>query len=163
MFLLQDTPSKETLASFAARYPQLQPAALGSCIAILRTGRELQRVFDRFLSAKGLSQGRFLTLIVLNRTPESPTTPSTLAEKVGVTRATMTGLIDGLTRDGFVDRVPHPTDRRKVHVQLSTSGQQRLEDILPDYYARIASIAAVLSPDEQVQLSALLQKIEGSL
>ncbi|MEE8542024.1 MAG: MarR family transcriptional regulator, partial [Desulfobacterales bacterium] len=114
MFFLKDLPTDKTLSEFAKRYPDLDPSALKTCVVLLRTGSDLLTAFETILGKHGLSQGRFLTLIVLNRTPKKAINPSTLAEKVGVKRATMTGLLDGLEQKGMVKRLAHPEDRRKV-------------------------------------------------
>ena len=50
---------------------------------------------------------------LLNRTPDEGQSPFDLARQSGVTRATMTGLVDGLERDGLVTRDRCPTDRRR--------------------------------------------------
>ena len=39
---------------------------------------------------------------------DKPLTPAELAERTGVTRATITGLVDTLERAGLVTRTPHP-------------------------------------------------------
>lgn len=163
MFLLQDIPTPETLSEFASRYPELDPSALRTCILLLQTGRDLQGEFDGFLAQHKLSQGRFLTLVVMHRTPNSPTNPSDLAAKVGVKPASMTGLLDGLEREKLVERVPHPTDRRKVNVRLGANGKALLDAILPDYYAHIASLTADLSLDEQALLRRLLGKVSSRI
>lgn len=163
MFLLQDIPTPETLSAFSARYPELDPSALRTCILLLQTGRGLQAEFDGFLAQHGLSQGRFLTLVVMHRTPETPANPSDLATKIGVKPASMTGLLDGLEREQLVERVPHPTDRRKVNVQLGAKGKALLDAILPSYYTHIASLTADLSAEEQALLAGLLAKVSARL
>lgn len=163
MFLLQDIPTPETLLALSSRYPALDPAALRTCILLLQTGRALQAEFDGFLAKHGLSQGRFLTLVVMHRTPETPANPSDLAAKVGVKPASMTGLLDGLEREGLVERVPHPSDRRKVNVRLGAKGKARLDAILPSYYAHIASLTADITTEEQVVLARLLSKVSARI
>ncbi len=161
MFLLQDIPTPQTLSEFSTRYPALDISALRTCIHLLQTGRELQGEFDQFLANHGLSQGRFLTLVVMHRTPDTPANPSELAAKVGVKPASMTTLLDGLEREGLVERVPHPTDRRKVNVRLASTGKTWLDKILPGYYAHIASLTANLSADEHEILERLLAKVSS--
>ena len=53
-----------------------------------------------------------------------------LADAVGVTPRTMTGLIDGLRATGFVVRTPDPEDRRAQRVELPSS--MRSLDIAED-------------------------------
>ena len=91
MFYLKDLPIDKTLGEFSRRYPNMNPSALKTCAVLLRTGSDLLTAFEKILGDHGLSQGRFLALIVMNRTPDEEINPSTLAEKVGVKRATMTG------------------------------------------------------------------------
>ena len=114
MFFLKDLPTDRKMREFTAHFPNMNPSALKTCTELMRTGSDILGTFERVLGQIGLSQGRFLTLIVMNRTPSEAINPSTLADKLGVTRATMTGLIDGLRKEGLVERQIHPEDRRKV-------------------------------------------------
>jgi len=163
MFYLKDLPTDRTLEEFAKRYPELDPSALKTCAILLRTGSDLLTAFETILGKHGLSQGRFLTLIVMNREPDEEINPSSLAEKVGVTRATMTGLLDGLERKGLVKRRAHPGDRRKVSIRLTETGRQVLDEMLPDYYSRIAKLMAKLSEKERQELELLLGKVNQGL
>ena len=163
MFYLRDLPTDPTLEEFAKRYPDLDPSALKTCVVLLRTGSDLLTAFETILGKHGLSQGRFLTLIVMNRTPNKAINPSTLAEKVGVKRATMTGLLDGLERKGLVKRLAHPEDRRKVSIRLTDTGRQVLDEMLPDYYSRIAKLMVNLTENERKSLVSLLGKIDQGL
>ncbi len=47
----------------------------------MRTGSELLTAFETILGNHGLSHGRFLTLVVMNRNSDAAASPSTLAEK----------------------------------------------------------------------------------
>ncbi len=94
---------------------------------------------------------------------EQCSTPAGLAEKVGVARATMTGLLDTLEKDGVVSRGDDLHDRRTVVVRLTDSGRALLEKMLPDYFATVARIMQPLNAAEQRQLVRLLQKIQQGL
>jgi DNA-binding MarR family transcriptional regulator len=163
MFFLKDLPTEQTLKEIAKRYADLDPSALTTCAALLRTGSDLLTAFETILGRHGLSQGRFLTLIMLNRTPDTAINPSILAEKVGVKRATMTGLLDGLEKNGFVIRLAHSQDRRRVSIQLTDSGKKVLSTMLPDYYSRIAKLMEEVTEEERGQLISLLKKIDQGL
>lgn len=163
MFYLKDLPTDRTLGKFAKRYPDLDSSALKTCVVLLRTGSDLLTTFETLLGKHGLSQRRFLTLIVMNRTPNKAINPSTLAEKVGVKRATMTGLLDGLEREGLVKRLAHPEDRRKVSIRLTDTGLQVLDEMLPDYYSCIAKLMVNLTENERKNLGSLLGKVNQGL
>ena len=99
MFFLKDLPTDQNLDEFSKRYPYMNPSALISCAILMRTGSGLLAALETVLGKHGLSQGRFLTLIVLNRSPDVEVNPSILSEKLGVKKATMTGLLAGLEKD----------------------------------------------------------------
>jgi DNA-binding MarR family transcriptional regulator len=99
----------------------------------------------------------------MNRTPDEEVNPSTLAEKVGVKRATMTGLLDGLEGDGLVERLAHRQDRRKIGVRLTVKGRQVLDEMLPDYYRSIAKLMVNLTEKERLELMSLLGKVNRGL
>jgi MarR family transcriptional repressor of emrRAB len=76
MFFLRDLPSMQTLNELAERYSELDPTAMMTCIAVLRTGSDMMALLEKMLNPYGLSQGGYLTLIVLNRNPQEEISPS---------------------------------------------------------------------------------------
>jgi DNA-binding MarR family transcriptional regulator len=163
MFFLRDLPTDRNLREFSARYPNMNPSALKTCAELMRTGSDLLAAFETILGRSGLSQGRFLTLIVMNRTPDEAITPSILAQKLGVTRATMTGLLDGLQKEGLIARQALAEDRRKVGVHLTAKGRRILDNILPDYYRHFAKLTTYLDEGERQTLISLLKKVNQGL
>ncbi len=163
MFFLKDLPTDRNLREFSERYPNMNPSALKTCTELMRTGSDLLAAFETILSRFGLSQGRFLTLIVMNRTPDEEINPSSLAQKLGVTRATMTGLLDGLEKKGLIERRAHAEDRRKVDVLLTANGCRTLDDILPEYYRHFAKLTVYLDEGERQTLISLLKKMNQGL
>ena len=163
MFFLKDLPTDMPLQEFSRRYPNMNPSALVTCTVLMRTGSDLMAALETVLGRHGMSQGRFLVLIVMNRTPQQEINPSILAEKLGVKRATMTGLLDGLEKDNFIERLADIRDRRKIGVRLTAEGRQVLEKMLPDYYRIMAKLTGSLSEKERETLKTLLAKINSKL
>ena len=163
MFLLQDIPTLNTLTLLKDRYPTLKPSAMRSCLLLLRTGSDLLVLADKLFRKVGLSQGGFLILAVLNRDPEEELTPSELSEKIGVTRATMTGLLDTLAKDGHIQRLQHKGDRRKLVVRLTDKGRKRLDAFLPYYTGELGLLVPNLTEKEQLVLIKLLEKVSRGL
>lgn len=163
MFFLKDLPTDTSLREFSARYPNMNPSALKACTGLMRTGSDLLAALERILGQAGLSQGRLLTLIVMNRPPDESVYPSALAQQLGVTRATMTGLLDGLAKEGLIERRKHEGDRRRVGVVLTTSGRQTVDQILPDYYRQFAKLTTYLDEGERQTLLSLLKKVNQGL
>lgn len=129
----------------------------------MRVATDLSIALDECLSRHGLLQGRWWVLILLMREENLISTPSALAEKAGVTRATMTGLIDGLERDGLVERLLDSQDRRSVSIRLTTAGQVKLDQVMPDYYGRLRNCMADLDESRREQLHLILDQINGNI
>jgi DNA-binding MarR family transcriptional regulator len=174
--LLKDLPRYECLLEAAKEFPDLDPSAAVAFLHLLRTGDEVFALTDRTLAESNISHGRFGVLMLLWRSTQpraaklmgveeftpccGPRTPAELAEAAGVTRATMTGLVDTLERDGFVKREPDTNDRRMMSVRLTPKGDRFLNDFLPGYFKAIASLMAPLTEPERQTLVSLLGKVQ---
>ena len=163
MLQLRDLPTPEILGKFADRYPEADVTAIASFLYLLRVATDLSIALDTCLSKHDLLQGRWWVLILLMREESVTSTPSTLAEKVGVSRATMTGLLDGLEQSGLVTRVFAKEDRRSVKIQLTIAGQAKLDLVMPDYYRRLRQCMQALDEGKRAQLQQLLGLINKGI
>jgi len=171
LLLLKDLPRYECLLEGAKTFPELDPSACEAFLHLLRTSDEVFGVSERYLTENNISQGRFSVLMLLwksGRRGEAgrssacapgPRTPAELADAAGVTRATMTGLIDTLERDGLVRREPDPDDRRMMSVRLTPKAEVFLKQMLPGHFETMARLMAPLSESERKTLVRLLTKV----
>lgn len=159
MLELKDLPTVGVLNKFAERYPDADITAISSFLHLLRVATDLSIALDTCLSKHGLLQGRWWVLILLMREESYTSTPSVLADKAGVTRATMTGLIDGLEQSGLVERVFTKSDRRSVLIHLTEAGQEKLDAVMPDYYQRLRQCMRGLNETQREQLHQMLDLI----
>jgi DNA-binding MarR family transcriptional regulator len=84
-----------------------------------RVQSEATVMFHAIVAAKqGLTATEEKALDLLDRS--GPLTAGELARRTGLAPASVTGLIDRLERKGFVRRVPNPSDRRSVLVEVET-------------------------------------------
>jgi MarR family transcriptional repressor of emrRAB len=163
MFYLRDIPKYEAICQRMQRYPEVDPAAVESSLVLLRVASDMVTALEGYLARNNTSQGRFTVLMVLNRDPSRGLAPSDLARRCGVTRATMTGLLNGLERDGLATREPDHHDRRMATVRLTDEGIRYLDKILPDYYRRTAALMANLAQEEKLLLEKLLWKVNDGI
>lgn len=162
--MMKDLPRYECLRDAAREFPDLDPSATEAFLYLLRCGNEVFRVVDANLAEHELSQGRFGVLMALwgncrREGCQVPLTPAELAERTGVTRATITGLVDTLERDGLVTRTPHPNDRRMMSVGITPRGEQLLHKVLPAHFREMAWLLEPLSESERKTLVRLLTKL----
>jgi DNA-binding MarR family transcriptional regulator len=148
MLQLKDLPDAKVLKKFAERYEDVDSRSVTHFLNILHIGTELAESLDRFLATHGLLQGRWWVLILLMREEDLTSTPSELAEKAGLSRATMSGLINGLLRDGLVARQEDTKDRRSYSIRLTAAGQGKLDEVMPDYYPRVKKMMNAI-PEQQ--------------
>ncbi|HUG13224.1 MAG TPA: MarR family transcriptional regulator [Opitutaceae bacterium] len=159
MLLPRDTPNPEQITALEQRYGCVDGGACETCILLLHTANDVVGAFCTHLAAHEMSQGRFIVLMLLNRDPEKVFMPSQLAEMCSVTKATMTGLIDGLEREGLVARHPSQEDRRAILVGMSQKGVELMDRILPGHFARVAALMQDLTVDERAEFRRLLAKV----
>ena len=93
------------------------------------------------LARDGLSESRAHLLWELGR--RGPSTQQSLARALRVTPRNVTGLVDGLVQTGFVERRPHPSDRRATLVTFTARGER----IAEEYQRGRAQVAELLFAD----------------
>lgn len=159
MLQVKDIPNAEILQKFADRYPQTDINSVMTFLNLLRVGSDLSHGLNRYLAEYDLLQGRWWVLLLLMREDNLSSTPSALAEKAGVSRATMTGLLDGLLREKLISRVHARQDRRQILIRLTALGQAKLDEVMPGYYQRVKHLMQALTETEAIHLMSLLEKI----
>jgi len=159
----REIPSDRTLRELSQQYREADPSAIETLLTLLRTAGEVHTAMDQRFARHDLSHGRFVVLIMLHTTPGGEMCCSDLAESVGVSRATMTGLLDGLERDDLIRRVDHPDDRRRITISLTAGGRRFLDGMLPDHFQAIADLMTNLSEVDRKKLRELLGKIRSSM
>jgi DNA-binding MarR family transcriptional regulator len=158
--LLKALPRYDVFLEETRDFPHLDASACYTFLQLLRTGDELLALDAQVLSSFGTRHGRFNLLMMLKHCAVGKATPADLAEKTGVTRATITGLLDGLEKEGLVERSPDPDNRRSIQVKLTVAGQEFLDRVRPDYCRWFTSVVESLNEEERQQLLALLEKIQ---
>jgi DNA-binding MarR family transcriptional regulator len=159
---LRDTPALDVLNRRGAELGHIDPDSLLAAQDVLRVAKRLLGSFAQAFDAHGLSPGRYAALMALDVQRPSMA-PSQIADRLGVTRATVTGLIDGLLRDGLVSYAPEGTDRRRKAIALTRKGEALIEVVVPDIFERMAAMMSPLSADERRVAVNLLGKVEAGL
>ncbi len=104
----------------------------------------------------GRTAGRFTVLRTIFLSPDRRLTQNEVAAKLNITSATVTFLVDGLQKDGLVDRLTNEADRRSVHVELTEKGLEVCKRLIPEMAHMAASFSDGLSAEEKETLLGLL-------
>ncbi len=132
-----------------------QVDAFQSMSVVTRIARMVLRATDEHCAKLGISQTKLAVLVYLSGEPEQYASPSALAKHCGVTRAAMTGLLDSLEQEGYVERDPDPTDRRALIVRLTATGQQFLDWVVPQDQYEFTELMTALEEPERKKLAEL--------
>lgn len=158
---VKDTPARQLLARGMGG-KDADTAAVADCMQLLRVSKLLLKFFYEQFTAQGISPGKYSVLCELLAAGQ-PLAPSALAGRIGVRRPTITGLLDGLEKQGWVARVADENDRRRQQIKLTASGERFLHKLLPQQYRLMASVITQLDNTERSRLRRILDKMETSL
>jgi DNA-binding MarR family transcriptional regulator len=121
--------------------------------------KRIHRNMERVLAEQGLSHGDWQVLGQLRNSGASACTPGHLSKKLDLSSGATTSRIDRLEREGLLRRLPDPSDRRGVRLELTDTGRERYERAVSVAARRERFFASALEPDEQQQLTGLLRKL----
>jgi DNA-binding MarR family transcriptional regulator len=100
------------------------PARIGQVTpdvrAAIRVLARLARVAEQVCQSTGISLPQYRLLVSISGQPQRA---SELAKRVGVSRPTLTSLVDGLEQGGFLRRAPVPSDRRGIQLIATEAGR----------------------------------------
>ncbi len=156
---LQNLPSQEEIqARVQGLGAEVDVQPLYSNMLFMKVAAELETHFDALLSDYGLSSGRFTLLILLRNHPEG-LKPSELALQLGVTQATISGLLNNLEKLELVSRQTHQSDGRAFVIKLTQKGHETIQDIFPKWYPRLKAFWSVVNGEEKENLNGLLGRM----
>lgn len=145
-------------------YDQTPDGNILATEAAMNTLLTADMLFDRIgrvLRPLGVSATGGLVLGILR--DHGPSSPSNLSQRIIVTRATMTGVLDSLERRGFVGRSPHATDRRSVIIHITPAGLAVLQELRTMVHRYEKAWMSVLPDDDLRAYIAQMHRIQGGL
>jgi DNA-binding MarR family transcriptional regulator len=159
----QTTPVRRALVNVEADFTDEYPEADASCTelfaSLLVVGDVLMDLHERRIELTlGASQNVAQALAIVDGAGQ-PLTPSEIAERMLVSSATITSLLDTLERRGWVRRTPNPDDRRSLLIEITTEGRAMSDAFIPGLHKVERQVMSELSSNERRQLMALLGRV----
>jgi DNA-binding MarR family transcriptional regulator len=146
---------------FSDQTPQGRALATETVMNVIRTADLLFDGIGRLLRPLGVSSAGGLVLGLLR--DHGALSPSALGEKLIVTRATVTGLVDSLERRGFVERSPHPEDRRSLLIRITPSGLEVLAEVRRIVHDQERDWLDGFTDEELTALIAAMHRVQRSV
>lgn len=124
-------------------------------------GQALRQLVRRIRAAGASHELSWTQVVVIGRLfKEGPATIADLARDEGMKPQSMRTLIAGLESMGFVERQPHPTDGRSVHIALTQKGVAIRTSARDARRTWLAHAIAQLDAEEQDTLFAATEIIK---
>ena len=105
----------------------------------------------------------FRQLAVLFMLREGVASPAGLAQRLGISRAVVTGLLDRLEERGLIRREPDSADRRRLRIVMTASGLDASERLGDAVVNDLAAELGVSTPGERAALAAALALLERKI
>ena len=128
-------------------------------VAVIRAGARLLKLAESLYPPLELTGAQYNVLRILEGAGE-PIPQQEIADRLLVSRANVTGLLDKLEAKGLIERLPCE-DRRVNMVRLTAGGFGLLEKSFGVVTENSVKAMSGLTRDEQKTLVRLLEKLEG--
>lgn len=158
LFLKELPSEQEIVDSASAMQADVDAASIYTNLLFMKVATELNNEFDNVLADYNLSSGRFTLLYLLKNSPDG-LMPTELSAKLGVTQATISGLINGLEKMKVVARHSHEKDGRSYVIKITAEGEALIAEIFPRWYPKMMTFWSKVSSDEKSGMNSLLAKM----
>ncbi|RLB21865.1 MAG: MarR family transcriptional regulator [Deltaproteobacteria bacterium] len=128
------------------------------CFLVGKVARKMSRTTRERLIRYGLTPTQFFLLTALYEEDGIPI--SALAQKVALDKATLTGLLDRLERDGFTWRKADSDDRRAIRIHLTAKAESLREELTELYHDNNGMFLSLLSQEEKEVFERVVNKLE---
>lgn len=149
----------QILTQWSRERPDLDVSPMGLIGRLGRLRAHISRAHEAVFQLHGLNSASFDLLATLRRSG-SPfrLSPSELLETMMITSGTMTNRIDQLEKQGLVERMPHPEDRRALLVALTVKGRAVIDAAVTDHVANQHRLIETLTAEDRTALDGLLRQ-----
>jgi DNA-binding MarR family transcriptional regulator len=140
---------------------ELSAGELAAWRGFLQVHSSLAKALDAELqAAHGLTVVEYEALLLLSQAEERAMRRVDLARELGLTPSGVTRLLDGLERDGLVEKGTCARDGRVTYAVLTDAGAARLESSSCSHEGSVRSLFEErYTPEELETLTALLGKL----
>lgn len=151
------------LSVVPAEREQSDQAALKVWLKLLASVNGIEAVIRRRLRDQfGTTLSRFDLMAQLHRFPKGLRSGE-LSQRLMVTGANVTLVVDQLVRAGLVVREDDPEDRRALIIRLTPKGRREIERMIPVHAQWVNELLGDLSAAEKQQIRRLLGKLDPRL
>ncbi len=151
---------EEAQRQWARRWPEAANA-MAAATSVMRAQQLVLRAVDGALRPLGLTFARYEALVLLSFTGRGELPLGRMGQRLMIHPTSVTNIVDRLTQDGLVERVPHPTDRRATLARITPEGRALVSKATDSVNAIRFGVGA-LGDDEMHELIRLVRDLRVS-
>jgi DNA-binding MarR family transcriptional regulator len=131
--------------------------AMAAATAVMRVQQIVLGAVDEALRPFDLTFARYEALVLLAFSRQGSLPMGKMGDRLMLHPTSVTNIIDRLEKQGLVDRIAHPTDRRTTLAEITGEGR-RVVAKATDAVSATGFGLDGLTPEELDQITALLRK-----
>jgi DNA-binding MarR family transcriptional regulator len=142
-------------------FPHTDVEVIAGHIAVANTGAAMGRAVTHHLERYAINPARYSLLRAIYFAPDRMLPQSQIAREMGTSQPNVTQLLHALEKDGLVERVIFPENRRVTFARLKPEGIALCDVLVPDMVQFMQTSMQGLSTQELEDLHRLLAKVRA--
>lgn len=159
---MSNQPHIDLAVGFEERYPGASAKATEAAMNLVRAADLMVRRIAELVQPFDLSPSSALVLGILADS-EADLSPSDIADRLILSRASVTSLLDSLEVREYVRRTDHPTDRRMLLIEMTDAGRKVADDFRQVVHRHEKDWMVALTKNEKEELIDMLHRLQTTL
>ena len=151
-------PPPAVLEEIRSRLSKRELQGMQALFALRATAQQADNALNEWMAGTVGSVARFKIMMALLASKGKGLPHKVIVAEMGVTRATVSGLMTALGREGFVKSYMDQDDRRQLIARLTPKGDAVIRKAFEINLTRFRTVFASLSPAELTSLTVLLHR-----
>jgi DNA-binding MarR family transcriptional regulator len=156
-------PPPAVMKEIRSRLSEREVQGLEALFTLRTTAQQVDNALNEWMAGTVGSPARFKILMALWATKGNGISHKDIVRAMGVTRATVSGLMTALESEGLVKSQMDREDRRKLIARLTSKGDAAIKKAFELNLARFRAVFGSLSSADLTSLMAMLQRVRESL
>ncbi|QUM76760.1 MarR family transcriptional regulator [Moritella sp. 24] len=150
----------EILEAMGEHWPECAGTVSPALLRLLRVSNLFHHQMETHVQDYDLQRAEFSVLSTLRRSPVPYClSPTSLYQSMIFSSGGLTKVLNRLTQAELIERIDNPDDKRSKLVQLTSTGKELIEAVMPRLHQKERNVLDVLSADELQQLDSFMQRI----
>ena len=141
-------PPRAVTVALRERFSAREQQMFEALFVVRSTAQQMDNTISEWMADSAATPARFQILTLLWAAKGRGLPQKDMAAAMGVTRATVSGLMAALERDGLVTSIVASDDRRSFLASLTRKGEAVVEKSIESNKARLRAALHLLTPDE---------------